>query len=170
MNKLHYETGNGTGPSIFQNVLHHHSSNEFSTFIRMTDERTFSLFSPHFSFDKFFMNFFSLQILQADRMSSRICHACISFLNSWQSFKNRCHNAQKKQQQFLDVLMAKERMKQKPDFVHQNQLIDQQQQQQPQSNDSRQKILKSALLNSTSNSNGNNLSAIDFVRSSCTFR
>lgn len=106
-----------------------------------------------------------LQILQADRMSSRICHACISFLNSWQSFKNRCHNAQKKQQQFLDVMIAKERVKQRTDLAQLHQSADRQQQQ-PQekaSNDFRQKILKNALLNSTSNSNGNNLSAIDVV-------
>lgn len=108
-------------------------------------------------------------------MSSRICHVCISFLNSWQSFKNRCHNAQKKQQQFIDVMMAKERAKQKSDLAQQHQSIDreqQQQQQQPQekaSNDFRQKILKSALLNSTSNSNGNNLSAIDVVSCRSTY-
>lgn len=32
-----------------------------------------------------------------DRLSPKICHACISYLNSWQSFKNRCDAAQKKQ-------------------------------------------------------------------------
>lgn len=35
-------------------------------------------------------------------MSARVCHACISFLNSWQSFKNRCHAAQKRHRGLLD--------------------------------------------------------------------
>lgn len=35
-------------------------------------------------------------------MSARICHACISYLNSWQSFKNRCYAAQKKQRSQLE--------------------------------------------------------------------
>jgi hypothetical protein len=30
-----------------------------------------------------------------------ICHACISYLNSWQSFKNRCDAAQRKQKIWL---------------------------------------------------------------------
>lgn len=30
-----------------------------------------------------------------------ICHACISYLNSWQSFKNRCDAAQRKQRIWL---------------------------------------------------------------------
>lgn len=35
-------------------------------------------------------------------MSLRICHACISYLNSWQSFKNRCLAAQNKQRSWLE--------------------------------------------------------------------
>ena len=34
---------------------------------------------------------------ESDRLSVNICHACISYLNSWQSFKNRCDAAQRKQ-------------------------------------------------------------------------
>lgn len=33
---------------------------------------------------------------EADRLSVSVCHACISYLNSWQSFKNRCDAAQRK--------------------------------------------------------------------------
>lgn len=39
-------------------------------------------------------------------MSARICHACISYLNSWQSFKNRCYAAQKKQRSHLEAATA----------------------------------------------------------------
>lgn len=38
---------------------------------------------------------------EADRLSVSICHACVSYLNSWQSFKNRCDAAQRKQKIWL---------------------------------------------------------------------
>lgn len=53
--------------------------------------------------------FLLLQVHQGDRLSARVCHACISYLNSWQSFKNRCYAAQKKQRGMLDLFLAKER-------------------------------------------------------------
>lgn len=43
-----------------------------------------------------------LQISSSDNLSLRICHACISYLNSWQSFKNRCLSAQTKQRSWLE--------------------------------------------------------------------
>lgn len=49
---------------------------------------------------------------QTDRLSARVCHACISYLNSWQSFKNRCHVAQKKQNSMLELFVAKQRSQQ----------------------------------------------------------
>lgn len=84
-------------------------------------------------------------------MSNHICHACISFLNSWQSFKNRCNAAQKKQQNFVDLLLAKER-------AH-KQLHKADGGQPPKAalgghlrlGDSSQRILKNALLNAGSN-------------------
>lgn len=93
-------------------------------------------------------------------MSSRICHACISFLNSWQSFKNRCYAAQKKQQNFLDLLIVKEREKEKLETIKQNaererQLV------QEKALAEQQKILKKALMSTTPNSNNN--SHIDVV-------
>lgn len=94
-------------------------------------------------------------------MSNRICHACISFLNSWQSFKNRCNAAQKKQQTFLELKLAKERAKQ--NTIQQQSIERQRQLQHEKSLNDSQKILKNALLNSTVNSNGSNLSAIDVV-------
>ncbi|XP_055304076.1 zinc finger protein hangover [Sitodiplosis mosellana] len=102
----------------------------------------------------------SIKILPADRMSNRVCHACISFLNSWQSFKNRCYAAQKKQQNFIDLLLAKERAKQKAENDRKRQL-------QPGKVapvaivDDQQRILKNALLNSTMRSNAVNNSSID---------
>lgn len=39
----------------------------------------------------------NLKVQENDRLSPKICHACISYLNSWQSFKNRCDAAQRKQ-------------------------------------------------------------------------
>lgn len=102
---------------------------------------------------------FQFQILAADRLSNRICHACISFLNSWQSFKNRCFAAQKKQQNFLDLLLAKERAKQKLEKERQRQLP----QADTSTNNDLQKILKNALLNSTIRSNAANNSSIDVV-------
>lgn len=115
------------------------------------------------------MRFFLFQILPADRMSNRICHACISFLNSWQSFKNRCYAAQKKQQNFLDLLMAKERAKQKSDNERQRQL---QPAKAPVSimDGDQQRILKNALLNSTMRPNSTNNSSIDIVSHFFTFR
>lgn len=47
--------------------------------------------------------FLPLQITQGDRLSSQICHACISYLNSWQSFKNRCIASQNKQRVWLGL-------------------------------------------------------------------
>lgn len=43
----------------------------------------------------------SAQVSVSDRLSLNICHACISYLNSWQSFKNRCDAAQRKQKIWL---------------------------------------------------------------------
>lgn len=102
--------------------------------------------------------FVYFQILPADRLSNRVCHACISFLNSWQSFKNRCFAAQKKQQNFIDLLLAKERAKQKIEYDRQRQL-----QQSKSSTDDQQRILKNALLNSTMRTNAVNNSSIDVV-------
>lgn len=99
-------------------------------------------------------------------MSNRVCHACISFLNSWQSFKNRCYAAQKKQQNFLDLLLAKERAKQKAEHDRQRQL---QSGKTTSGNAStatvedQQRILKNALLNSTMRSNAVNNTSIDVV-------
>lgn len=45
---------------------------------------------------------FVLQISPNDRLSLSICHACISYLNSWQSFKNRCLASQNKQRSWLE--------------------------------------------------------------------
>lgn len=42
-----------------------------------------------------------MQVNLTDRLSVNICHACISYLNSWQSFKNRCDAAQRKQRIWL---------------------------------------------------------------------
>lgn len=92
-------------------------------------------------------------------MSNRICHACISFLNSWQSFKNRCYAAHKKQQHFLDLLLAKERAKQKLEKERQRQMV----RADTSIDGGQQKILKNALLNSTVRSNTVNNSSIDVV-------
>jgi hypothetical protein len=43
------------------------------------------------------------QIHDKDRLSPKICHACISYLNSWQSFKNRCDAAQRKQRSWVGL-------------------------------------------------------------------
>uniref|UniRef100_A0A1B0CY28 Uncharacterized protein n=2 Tax=Lutzomyia longipalpis TaxID=7200 RepID=A0A1B0CY28_LUTLO len=43
----------------------------------------------------------NIKVHQTDSLSPRICHACISYLNSWQSFKNRCYAAQRKQKAWL---------------------------------------------------------------------
>ncbi|KAL5276891.1 hypothetical protein ACFFRR_002229 [Megaselia abdita] len=45
----------------------------------------------------------NIKITQGDRLSSQICHACISYLNSWQSFKNRCITSQNKQRVWLGL-------------------------------------------------------------------
>lgn len=100
------------------------------------------------------------QVQQADRMSNRICHACISFLNSWQSFKNRCNAAQKKQQTFLDIFLAKERAKKTVDSVQM--AVERQRQLQTQralASAQQQRILKTALtqaMNSTPYNTSNN--------------
>lgn len=44
-----------------------------------------------------------LQVSSTDRLSVHVCHACISYLNSWQSFKNRCDAAQRKQKIWLST-------------------------------------------------------------------
>lgn len=49
---------------------------------------------------------FFLQVSASDRLSLNICHACISYLNSWQSFKNRCDAAQRKQKIWLSNTSA----------------------------------------------------------------
>lgn len=99
-------------------------------------------------------------------MSNRVCHACISFLNSWQSFKNRCYAAQKKQQNFLDLLLAKERAKQKTEHDRQRQLQSGKTTSGTASTatvEDQQRILKNALLNSTMRSNAVNNTSIDVV-------
>nr|XP_014101461.1 zinc finger protein hangover [Bactrocera oleae] len=48
-------------------------------------------------------NCVSIKINPEDHLSLRICHACISYLNSWQSFKNRCLASQNKQRSWLDT-------------------------------------------------------------------
>lgn len=106
------------------------------------------------------------QVQQLDRMSNRICHACISFLNSWQSFKNRCNAAQKKQQTYLDIFLAKERAKKTVDSIQlaaerQRQL----QTQRALASAQQQRILKTALtqsLNSTPYNTSNN-NSVDVV-------
>lgn len=49
---------------------------------------------------------FTIQVQENDRLSPKICHACISFLNSWQSFKNRCDAAQRKQKSWSGTTAA----------------------------------------------------------------
>ena len=49
---------------------------------------------------------FNLKVQENDRLSPKICHACISFLNSWQSFKNRCDAAQRKQKSWSGLTTA----------------------------------------------------------------
>lgn len=44
-----------------------------------------------------------MQVTDTDKLSVNICHACISYLNSWQSFKNRCDAAQRKQKIWLSA-------------------------------------------------------------------
>ncbi|XP_016986245.2 zinc finger protein hangover isoform X2 [Drosophila rhopaloa] len=52
-------------------------------------------------------NCVSIKITPQDRLSLQICHACISYLNSWQSFKNRCFSSQTKQRQWLEANKSK---------------------------------------------------------------
>ncbi|XP_067639570.1 zinc finger protein hangover isoform X2 [Eurosta solidaginis] len=47
-------------------------------------------------------NCVNIKINHDDQLSLRICHACISYLNSWQSFKNRCIASQTKQRSWLE--------------------------------------------------------------------
>lgn len=44
-----------------------------------------------------------IKVLQEDELSPKICHACISYLNSWQSFKNRCDAAEKRQKSWIEI-------------------------------------------------------------------
>ncbi|XP_062141739.1 zinc finger protein hangover isoform X2 [Drosophila sulfurigaster albostrigata] len=53
-------------------------------------------------------NCVNIKITSTDRLSLHICHACISYLNSWQSFKNRCLSSQTKQRQWLDTDRSKQ--------------------------------------------------------------
>ncbi|XP_017109382.2 zinc finger protein hangover isoform X1 [Drosophila bipectinata] len=48
-------------------------------------------------------NCVNIKITPQDRLSLQICHACISYLNSWQSFKNRSLISQTKQRQWLEA-------------------------------------------------------------------
>ncbi|XP_059615643.1 zinc finger protein hangover-like [Phlebotomus argentipes] len=50
----------------------------------------------------------NIKVHQSDSLSSRICHACISYLNSWQSFKNRCYAAQRKQKTWLTCQLQRQ--------------------------------------------------------------
>ncbi|SPP77645.1 blast:Zinc finger protein hangover [Drosophila guanche] len=52
-------------------------------------------------------NCVNIKITPQDRLSLQICHACISYLNSWQSFKNRSVSAQTKQRQWLEANKSK---------------------------------------------------------------
>lgn len=125
--------------------------------------------------------FASEQIHQGDRLSARVCHACISYLNSWQSFKNRCYAAQKKQRGMLDLFLAKERAR----IKNASQQQQQPQQQNPQQTPSvvaanaqrqmeqyrqqleQQRILKDALSQPSGSSAyknaQNNASSVDVV-------
>ncbi|XP_017852201.1 zinc finger protein hangover [Drosophila busckii] len=53
-------------------------------------------------------NCVNIKISSLDRFSLNICHACISYLNSWQSFKNRCLSSQAKQRQWQDIDKTKQ--------------------------------------------------------------
>lgn len=101
-------------------------------------------------------------------MSSRICHVCISYLNSWQSFKNRCIAAQKKQSNYLEVLLAKDRAKlqqNKSDGFAETAM----KQQRRSLLDTPQRVLKNALTQlHHSSPYANNNSSIDVV-SFCLF-
>lgn len=44
-----------------------------------------------------------IKVVQGDDLSSKVCHACISYLNSWQSFKNRCDAAEKRQKSWIEI-------------------------------------------------------------------
>lgn len=48
------------------------------------------------------------QVNASDRLSDRICHACISYLNSWTSFKGRCAAAQRQQKSWLAGQLKKQ--------------------------------------------------------------
>ncbi|KAJ6637460.1 Zinc finger protein, partial [Pseudolycoriella hygida] len=116
----------------------------------------------------------NIKIYQGDRLSSRVCHACISYLNSWQSFKNRCYAAQKKQRGMLDTFLAKERARIKSASQQQNP-----QQTPPSANSQRQidsyrhqleqqRILKDALSQpsgSSANKNAQNNIDVSFIKS-----
>lgn len=44
-----------------------------------------------------------IKVAQEDDLSPKVCHACISYLNSWQSFKNRCDAAEKRQKSWNEI-------------------------------------------------------------------
>lgn len=143
---------------VYAEFLAYISSRKLSSLIKLItlpSQRQCDYFFDNYKNVFFFSLYF--QILATDRLSNRICHACISFLNSWQSFKNRCFAAQKKQQNFLELLLAKERAKQKLQKEQQRQLL------QAGTSIDQQKILKNALLNSTMRSSTVNDSSIDVV-------
>lgn len=91
------------------------------------------------------------QVQQSDRLSARVCHACISYLNSWQSFKNRCNAAQVKQRTMLEMYLAKERGRQQQQLQHSNSLQQRQRmvEQQQRNAIAQQRILKQALSQPT---------------------
>ncbi|XP_073828906.1 hangover [Musca autumnalis] len=60
----------------------------------------------------------SIKISSTDNLSLRICHACISYLNSWQSFKNRCLSAQNKQRSWLDGSTSPQKTKSNVEQCH----------------------------------------------------
>lgn len=46
-----------------------------------------------------------IKVSKDDNLSPMICHACISYLNSWQSFKNRCDAADRKQREISSEIL-----------------------------------------------------------------
>lgn len=46
-----------------------------------------------------------IKVSKDDNLSPMICHACISYLNSWQSFKNRCDAADRKQREISSEII-----------------------------------------------------------------
>lgn len=64
-----------------------------------------------------------IKVSKDDRLSPLICHACISYLNSWQSFKNRCDTAERKQLEASNEILKSKQKKhwnQSPDPFNKN--------------------------------------------------